>query len=35
MDLTLPALSGTGLEGNRAFGFASCERTVGATEVTG
>ena len=31
-DRTLLALSGHGVEGNKAFGFASCERVVGAAE---
>lgn len=31
-DVTLLALSGEGLRGRRAFGFASCERVVGAAE---
>lgn len=31
-DSTLLALSGEGLSENRAFGFASCERVVGAAE---
>jgi hypothetical protein len=31
-DRTLLALSGHGMEGNKAFGFASCERVVGAAE---
>ena len=31
-DQTLLALSGEGLSGPRAFGFASCERVVGAAE---
>lgn len=31
-DTTLLALAGEGLRGNHAFGFASCERVVGAAE---
>ena len=31
-DTTLLALTGEGLRGNHAFGFASCERVVGAAE---
>lgn len=31
-DSTLLALSGAGVSGNKAFGFASCERVVGAAE---
>jgi hypothetical protein len=31
-DTTLLALSGTGYMNGRSFGFASCERTVGAAE---
>lgn len=32
MDATLLALSGVGLQGGKRFGFASCERRVGASE---
>jgi hypothetical protein len=32
MDATLLALSGVGLRGSKRFGFASCERRVGAAE---
>ena len=33
VDATLLALSGTGYADGRSFGFASCERAVGAAEV--
>lgn len=32
MDTTLLALAGTGVSRQRAFGFMSCERAVGAAE---
>jgi hypothetical protein len=32
MDATLLALAGVGHSGRRTFGFASCERAVGAAE---
>jgi hypothetical protein len=32
MDNTLLALAGSGYSGKHAFGFASCERAVGASE---
>lgn len=34
VDATLLALSGTGYADGRSFGFASCERAVGAAEVS-
>jgi len=33
VDATLLALSGTGYADGRSFGFASCERAVGAAEA--